>query len=169
MQLICSWCGKELASDCQADPAEVPVSHGICPDCIRQLFTHKREDLSTFLDRFAGPVLLVDSDGRIITANKQGFSILKKMPDEVEGKLGGDAFSCKYAELPEGCGKTIHCKSCTIRLTVTDTFLTGKSHVKVPAYPDLNYITGEKKIKFLISTEKQGEAVLLRIDEISEE
>jgi hypothetical protein len=43
---------------------------------------------------------------------------------------------------------------------------TGKSHLRSPAYliqgtPDKN-----KEIKFLISTEKVGEVVLLRIDKI---
>ena len=46
--------------------------------------------------------------------------------------------------------------------------LTGESHKKVPAYPELYYLTGEKKIKFLISTEKVADNVMLQIDEISE-
>ncbi|MCJ7776462.1 MAG: hypothetical protein MUP08_08760, partial [Desulfobulbaceae bacterium] len=68
-----------------------------------------------------------------------------------------------------GCGNTVHCKSCTIRNTVTDTLQSGKSNIKVPAYPDLHHITGDNRIRFLITTERAAEAVLLRIDEISEE
>jgi hypothetical protein len=167
---ICSWCNREIDSaDDRSVSEDAPISHGICPDCVRQIFSHKRKDLSSFLDQFAGPVFLLNAEGRVITANEQGFAALRKKPEEVEGQLGGDAFDCKYAGLQDGCGKTIHCKTCTIRNTVTDTFRTGESHIKVPAYPDLSHITGENRIRFLISTEKQGEAVLLRIDEISEE
>lgn len=87
--------------------------------------------------------------------------------EEIVGELSGDVFDCKHAV--EGCGQNIHCKTCTIRKTVNETYKTGKSFSKVPAYPDLNYVTNENKIKFLISTEKKGEAVVLRIDEVSEE
>jgi len=61
------------------------------------------------------------------------------------------------------------CAWCTIRLTVSDTLRSGKSHVRVPAYRDLHDITGEYRIRFLISTERVGEAVLLRIDDVTEE
>jgi hypothetical protein len=63
----------------------------------------------------------------------------------------------------------LHCKTCTIRKTITDTLQTGRSHIGVAAYPDLRHITGESRIRFIISTEKVGNAVMLRIDEISEE
>jgi hypothetical protein len=125
--------------------------------------------MKRFLDRFSEPVFLVSSEGRIVTANSAGFSALRKKPEEVYGKLGGDAFSCKYANLPGGCGNTIHCKTCTIRNTITDTLQSGKSNIKVPAYPDLHFITGEKRLRFLITTERIGEAVLLRIDDVTEE
>lgn len=97
------------------------------------------------------------------------FSLLQKTPEEVEGELGGNAFGCNYADLPGGCGNTAHCKTCTIRMTVMDTLQSGKSNIRVPAYPDLHHMTGENRIRFLITTEKVGEAVLLRIDEVAEE
>jgi hypothetical protein len=170
MKRICSWCRRNIgAPDSRNDPDDAIITHGICPDCVRQVCTHKKEDLSRYLDHFDFPVFLVDSDVEIITANQQGFSALRKRPEEVEGRRGGDAFDCRYAALPGGCGKTIHCKSCAIRLTVADTYKTGKGHEKVPAFPDLDFLTGESRIRFLISTEKRGDAVLLRIDEIMEE
>ena len=75
-------------------------------------------------------------------------------------------FECAYATLPGGCGNTIHCDGCTIRNTVMDTFQTGKSHLKKPAYrihgiPDKN-----QEIHYLISTVKVKDVVLLRIDKI---
>jgi hypothetical protein len=50
-----------------------------------------------------------------------------------------------------------------------DTLQSGESHIKVPAYPDLHHITGDYRIRFLITTERVADAVLLRIDNISEE
>lgn len=170
MRRICAWCRNGIGGEnLQFGPDNVPISHGICPDCARIVLSYRAEPLSNYLDRFSGPVYLVNAEGRIVTANKAAFSALGKKPEDIEGQLGGDAFDCRYADLPGGCGNTIHCKTCTIRMKVTDTLQSGQSHLRVPAYPDLHYVTGEKKIRFLISTERVGDAVLLRIDDISEE
>ena len=170
MKRICAWCKKELGF-CKEppEPDTAPITHGICCGCIRKTLSSLAKPLGDFLNHFLQPVFVINPEGRIVTGNKAALNLLKKPLEEVEGKLGGDAFGCQHANLPGGCGKTIHCKSCTIRLTVTDTFKTGQSHFQIPAYPDLNDLTGENKIRFLITTEKAGESVLLRIDEVSEE
>lgn len=111
-------------------------------------------------------MLVVNSNARIACVNKQAQEVLQKKMPAMEGQTGGDVFECAYAKLPAGCGKTIHCDGCTIRNTVMDTFNTGNSHLHTPAYliqgaPDEN-----QEIKFLISTEKFSDMVLLRIDKI---
>ena len=170
MRKVCAWCKKDLSSpDIGLNIENEPITHGICSDCAQAVLSFKAKRLQSFLDQFPEPVFFVTSEGRIVTANSAGFSALGKQPEEVDGKLGGDAFDCRYADLPGGCGKTAHCKSCTIRNTVMDTLESGKCHIKVPAYPDLHHITGDKKIRFLISTERVAEAVLLRIDDSIEE
>lgn len=171
MKRICAWCNIDLGSSSTFDESEdAPITHGICGDCARntlQSFHGKR--LRSFLNQFSTPVFLVTSEGRIVTGNSMAFSLLQKEPEEVDGLLGGDAFDCSYADLPGGCGKTVHCKTCTIRITVLDTLQSGRSNIRVPAYPDLHHMTGEKRIRFLITTERIGETVLLRIDDVSEE
>ncbi|MFH1217077.1 MAG: hypothetical protein V1706_11310 [Pseudomonadota bacterium] len=169
MKRICAWCKKNLENPngTQNKSDNEPISHGICPDCVRKNFRHEAIGIIDFLDQFTNPILLVDRDTRVLAVNRAGLTALKRKDEDARGQLGGDFFSCSHARKPGGCGKTVHCKSCTIRNTVTDTYLTGKSHVKVPAYPELHHITGEKKVRFLISTEKAGDVVLLRIDEIS--
>jgi hypothetical protein len=168
MKSNCAWCKKEISVSDSSDPiTDAPITHGICSDCLRKEFSSYAVTLREYLDLFPKPVFLVDSDVRIVASNRSGLSLLKKMPEEVDGRLGGDAFECRYAELPGGCGKTLHCKTCTIRLTVTDTMLTGKSHVEVPAYPDLHHITKENQIRFLITTERVDNAVILRIDDVA--
>jgi hypothetical protein len=51
-------------------------------------------------------------------------------------------------------------------MTIQDTYLTGESREKVPAYADLQTEDGPVGAQFLISTEKVGRCVLLRIDQI---
>jgi hypothetical protein len=169
MKRICAWCKKDLGSSSSSDvTGDGPITHGICGDCTRKTLSFKAKSLRDFLDQFSRPVFLVDSEGRIVTGNTIGFSLLQKKPEEVEGELGGDAFGCRYAKFPGGCGNTVHCKTCTIRITVMNTLQSGKSNIRVPAYPDLHHMTGENRIRFFITTERVGEAVLLRIDEVAE-
>lgn len=47
-----------------------------------------------------------------------------------------------------------------------DTFQSGESHLKTPAYLNTGTPDDCKKVDFLISTEKVKEVVLLRIDKI---
>jgi len=170
MKRICAWCKKDLDSSSASNGiADVPITHGICGDCARKTLSFKAEPLWKFLDQFPKPVFLVTAEGRIVTGNSAGFSLLQKNPEAVDGALGGDAFGCRYADLPGGCGNTVHCKTCTIRSTVLNTLQSGRSNLRVPAYPDLHHMTGEKRIRFLITTERIGDAVLLRIDEVVEE
>ena len=75
---------------------------------------------------------------------------------------------CAYAKLPEGCGNTKHCVACTIRNNVMATFETGRSLRQVPAFLNRIERYGVHQIRFLISTERVEEVVLLRIDEVVE-
>jgi PAS domain-containing protein len=170
MKRICAWCKKDLgSSDTSERTGNAPITHGICGDCARKTLSFEAQPLRKFLDQFYKPVFLVNGEGRILTGNSMGLALLQKKPEEIDGELGGDAFGCRHAKLPGGCGNTVHCKTCTIRITVLDTLQSGKSSVRIPAYPDLHHITGENRIRFLISTERIGEAVLLRIDDVAEE
>jgi PAS domain-containing protein len=113
------------------------------------------------------PVFVVDSNGIIKTANDSGRKVLGKSYDEIENVLGGDAFECIYAGLDGGCGRTEHCKTCAIRNTLKDTLNTGREYKNVPAFQNIKTDSGPEVLKFLISTEKVEEQVLLRIDEVS--
>jgi PAS domain-containing protein len=167
MKIICAWCDKVLGGKNPGTTADEVVSHGICPECVREMLAPMAVPMTAFLDRFPAPIFFVDVDGRITAANNKAYSLLNKEPDEVDGRLGGDAFECVYAKLPGGCGKTVHCKTCTIRITVLDTMQTGTNHHHVPAYPDLHLITGDRRIQFYISTQKAGDWVFLIIDEMN--
>ena len=167
MRKVCAWCQQEIDPD-ESAPAgpDAPISHGVCPDCFPKFFSFMGKPLREFLDEFTGPVYVVDATNKIITANSAGLALIHKTPEEIEDKLTGDVFECPHAEQTEGCGSTIHCKSCTIRNAVIRTAQTGQPQVHIPAYADLHTFTKNKRAKFSISTEKAGTAVLLRIEDL---
>jgi transcriptional regulator with PAS, ATPase and Fis domain len=170
MKRVCAWCDKEMGSVKSEfnQPSDNVITHGICDDCKSNIRFQKGTDLQSFLDSFKSPILVVDTEGVVKTANKKAQSVLGKGGAEFEGYRFGDVFECANARLPGGCGHTIHCSGCTIRRTVMETRSTGKAFFRVPAY--LNKRTTEAlesdTICFLISTKKVGDMVLLSIDDV---
>ena len=120
------------------------------------------------LDGLGVPVLLMEGDVSVRTGNRFASRALGKTRRDLEGQKSGAVIECIHAKTPEGCGKTVHCKSCVIRKTVKETFATGKSFVQVPAYPHVDTAAGVKHVCLRISTEKVGNQVLLRIDDIGD-
>jgi hypothetical protein len=165
MKRICAWCKKELESGFADEDSDGIISHGICEECSDKIFAQQGIPLSTYIETLDAPIAVVDGNGTILTANKKACTLLDKQPEEIEGFRGGDVFGCAYASLPGGCGKTIHCSGCTIRINVMDTFETGASHLKTPAYINRGDANNPTKIELLISTEKAGMVVLLRLDD----
>ncbi|MFZ5950356.1 MAG: hypothetical protein ACOYXC_06605 [Candidatus Rifleibacteriota bacterium] len=163
---ICAWCKKELDRNVCPELEKFPITHGICCKCAYETMQGAGTPLAKFLDQFEKPVFVLSAQARVICANKSGADLIGKKPEMFINSLGGEAFGCKHAAKPEGCGGTVHCRSCAMRRAVMETFATGESREKVAAYPDLHHLTGDNRIKFLISTEKTGDAVLMRIDEI---
>jgi len=168
MKSICAWCKKELdSSEFDSYPDDF-ITHGMCASCYDKVLLQIGVDLYKYLDILTAPVLLVDSAGIVRTANGEARKLLKKDLKKIEGNPGGDVFECAHSRLPGGCGNTIHCSGCTIRRTVMETHETGKGQHRVPAY--LNQISGEstQRICLYISTEKVGDFVFLRIDEVKD-
>jgi len=143
------------------------ITHGICQECRFNIKAQRGVLLQEYLDHLDVPVLLVDSDVKIIGANNSACELLGKDITDMEGCRGGDVFECEYARLPRGCGNTIHCSGCAVRRTVTDTHLTGKLHRRVPAYLNMKKLKETHRFDLFITTEKVDDAVLLRIDGFS--
>lgn len=170
MKIICAWCSKEITvHTSQSEASGFEVSHGICEACREHFFANIQTTLERFLNRLEAPVLMINAEGEVVLANDMALQLLGKELDAVQGKRGGDAMECVYARLPGGCGNTIHCKACTIRNAVMETFNTEKCLDHVPAYLNRADKNSVQRIRFLISTEKLGEVVLLRIDEVHPE
>jgi len=146
--------------------SEGVITHSICLECADKLYAELGIKLPIFIDGLDAPVVVVNSDGIVQTANKQAKSFLQKELAQIEGYRGGEVFQCAYARLPEGCGNTVHCSGCTIRRAVMETYQTGKSQHKRPAYLNRGTPESHRKMELLISTEKVNEVVLLRIDRV---
>ena len=163
---MCAWCNESLGIVSNDQEHRDDITYGVCEICLAGLLPDEKEQLTVFLDSLPGPVVVVDSRGLIVTANTKALEIMGKEAIDVEGYAGGDVFECAFAELPLGCGKTEHCSGCTIRNTVMDTFLTGESHLKSPAYLMRGDPHKPHLIDLMITTEKVNDIVFLRIDQV---
>lgn len=165
MKRICAWCNKALDV---LDASDTPVTHGICEKC-RILLIYQTQPLQQFIDKLDKPVLVLNKEGNVNTANKTACAMLGKTLQDIEGNAGGVVMECVYSRLPGGCGKTEHCSGCAIRNTVMKTFSSGTGQKEATAFQYIQMPDGVKRIKFLITTEKVNDAVFLRIDSSEED
>lgn len=164
--MVCAWCNNEIVTDSAYTSPDTIITHGMCDNCYNKSLWPNRPELIELLDRLDVPVLVIDPSGNVCTANKLAQTLLQKDLSDIVGLQGGVVFECVFAKLPEGCGNTIHCDGCTIRRTVMDTFLTGDSHLRVPAGLTHGATGNHIDLKCVISTEKVNDVVLLRIEKI---
>ena len=133
-------------------------SHSICLAC----YTSFREEakglsLDRYLNKFEAPIIIVNANGRIFASNKMAADMIGKSEQRVFGLLGGEAMECFYAQLPEGCGNTVHCGTCTIRKTVMAAMESEVPQLHIP----VTLRQSDKIVNMVISTDKIG--VLVRI------
>lgn len=162
MKKQCAWCGSEMVGDPQAEPQL--ITHGICDGCRESLLSDLGTPLQQFIDSLPVPVLVAEEDVVVQAANTSARGLLGKTPEAIRGRLGGDVFDCAHAQLPEGCGRTIHCSGCTIRNTVTDTFSTGTPHVRVPATLKRGTVDDPENVQLYITTERVQGRVILKVE-----
>jgi hypothetical protein len=165
MRIVCAWCGADLGTRPSDVHPEWLISHGLCRECERTLFSQFTVPMYEYLDRINAPVAVVKADGSVVAANTQAREMLHKEKADIDGQPG-DVFECAYAKLPEGCGHTVHCNGCTIRRTVMDTFESGRSHRRESVTLNSDTPDGVTGVPLLISTEKVGDVVLLRVDSV---
>lgn len=162
----CAWCDKDLVPS-EDIPRQKIVTHGICKECLNKVLCQEvARPLTEYLNYLSVPILLVDSNVEVKHTNLAASKLLGKQISEINGQLGGKVIECKHSREPGGCGKTIHCEACEIRNAVTHTFKTGESKEKIPCYREIITSEGIKKIRLMISTEKENDVVFLRVDEL---
>jgi transcriptional regulator with PAS, ATPase and Fis domain len=126
MKIICSYCRRPCG---EKEPLEDDrTTHGMCDDCFDH-FERQAQGLKLdeYLDEFEKPILIVNKEGRIAALNKNAAARLGRPQKKIVGLLGGEAIECNFSRLPEGCGKTVHCETCTLRQTIIETLTTGKT------------------------------------------
>lgn len=161
----CAWCKKKMPAP--HPRAEAVITRGMCEVCAHRLLRALGRPVQEFLDELGAPVVVLDTTMAIQAANKQAQHLLKKDLPQLEGRGPGEAIGCVNSTVAGGCGKSIHCQSCTIRQTVRDSFVTGTTHKDVVAYPDIQVESQVKQLRMRISTEKRGDIVFLRVDEMN--
>lgn len=135
MLVVCCYCRSTI----REDPAGPPggVSHGICLPCsehFERLWDGM--SLSEYLDTFPHPALVLGPDGRVLAANRALAARFGHARPELPGFSQGEAVACVRSRLPGGCGRTVHCRECTIRRSVETVAGTGAPLERVPAYLD---------------------------------
>jgi len=148
-------------------PEDDTLSHGICSKCSEHFIRQwKGLDLCEYLKAFSWPVFVVDVDRRLIACNEPAEKALGWDMGAMRGLKTGEFMECAHARLPEGCGKTVHCRDCQLRISIAETIETGKAQVNVLAY-QVNLVEGVPRTRSLsISTAKIGEAVAVTIEKI---
>jgi len=137
------------------------VSHSICSECF-DYYKEQWDGMSwdKYLDNFAVPVVILNSDCRVVATNEMAAKITGKSSRQTVGLLGGEALECVYSRLPGGCGKTVHCTTCTLRKIIEDTIESGKPiHRKL-----IKFIQLDKELEMVVSVEKIGELVSILIE-----
>ena len=160
MKTVCSFCGAVIR---QESGDEDGISHGICPACFDEFKTRYGFNAKKFLELFDAPVLLVDDDARVMAANRLALTLADRSVEIMNGRFCGDVLACVNAILENGCGKTRLCPDCTFRNSVTETYTTGRPVTDRPATLCRRNGTGKENVSMLISTRKDGNAVLLRL------
>ncbi len=164
MKRICAWCNIELPLI--TDDRSSAITHGICADCAERVFkSYHQNTVRKFIDEIEAPIIVIQNDTTIALTNKKA----DKMLEAERGNKTGDALECSCANLPGGCGKTIHCKACTIRRTIQKTRKTGKSYSNITAYQNVDTPKGTKHKTVTIATEKIWDTILVRVDELTDE
>ena len=141
------------------------TSHGMCPPCLDYFISQwKGLELGEYLGKFDKPVFVVDADRRLIACNGPAEQVLGWDRDAMRGLRAGEFMECEHARLPEGCGRTIHCRDCQLRRSIAETIETGQAQVNVPAY-QVTLVDGIPRTRSLsISTVKIGDAVAVTIE-----
>jgi len=119
-----------------------------------------------FLDKFSQPIVVVNLEGKVATANQNAQRLLGKTLPDIMGFPGGDVFECEHSYLPAGCGNTEHCAGCSIRRTVMECMSSGEGRASATAVLHQRTPNGTQVLRLKISTEKVGQVVLLRLDSI---
>lgn len=150
--------------DSEAGNAESrEITHGICDDCLSNIEFQQGVSLLRFIDSLREPVMVRDENNEVQLINQAAADLLGIDRNTFLGGVPGQIFECQHARYPQGCGHAVHCSGCALRLAIQQTAETGKGVNRLPA--SLSH--EDEDTRLLITTEKLGRVVLLRIDNVA--
>jgi PAS domain-containing protein len=162
VKLVCAYCREVIREDPGSRASD--VSHGMCRACEEHFVRlWNGISLSEYLDDIPEPILVLDGDGRVLAANQKLADRIGRDRRELAGGLPGQAFACVRSRLPEGCGRTVHCRECTIRRTVEHVRETGRPLHSVPAWLE----TDAGRVPLRISVTRAHGLVQVLVEEAS--
>jgi hypothetical protein len=161
MICVCSYCRKSIYETEPYDDKR--ITHGICPPCYDYFLPKLLEmDFCEHLDQYEIPIMMVNSEVRLVGVNQAMTSFLGTSKEKILGLLGGELMGCRYASMPGGCGQTIHCGGCTIRQSIGKALTAGTDLLDIPAYLDRN----DQRVHFRLSLFYRWEFIRVSIDKV---
>lgn len=159
MIVVCAWCGEKLRN---IDYGTAKVSHGICMTCFNKFDLKKdKQSFEKLINKFSNPVVLLDKTGLSICANdsaRKRFHI-----NYIDHKMAGDLIQCIHASRENGCGKQVHCKTCTLRNILNETYTNNKCFQNVSFnYHVIEHGRDEYK-SITVSSKKIGDNVFIEV------
>lgn len=140
---------------------------------VEKLLRASQAELSAIYENAPAVMILMDRERRVLKANCDYAEFADRPIDGIVGLRHGEALRCFHSlDVPEGCGFGPFCKTCTLRLTILDTFETGNSHHQVEAelplirgdnYEEKNLLVSSSLISVL-----DKPTVLVHIQDITE-
>ena len=133
----------------------------------------QERELATIFENAPFIMLLLDGERRVRRVNGLACSFTGSSAGDMIDRRSGEALRCLHAlDNPEGCGFGPQCRECRVRLTVLNTFETGRSHRHVDVSLPLTIQGREETIPFFLSATKVRVAdhamVLVSLQDISE-
>ena len=125
-------------------------------DALRERETalvRSQAELRAIYDHAPVMMCLVTTDQRLQYGNAALFAFLGISGDNLKNQDIGSILGCINAQDdPRGCGFSIKCKACALRLAMEDTFNTGVGHKNIEYDSILTKVEGQRAVSLLGST-----------------
>lgn len=128
-----------------------------------------KNDILRVVNNLPIAVAVIDTDRKLVLANKMTAMFVNKERDLLVGPVFGAAFGCiHHKETPEGCGFGQACSNCKLRIAVNDTLEKDKGYFMVETTMVFDAI-GRRHLRITTQPLKlqKGKTVLLSIEDIT--
>ena len=129
-------------------------------------------EISAILDAAPMLMVLVDPERRVLQSNLAAARFAGRVAGDMQGLRAGEALRCMHSlDAPSGCGFGPSCETCLTRLTIQDTFATGRGHYQVEWHLPFDRGDRVEELTFLLYTlpiDLPQKSVLVCIQDVTE-